>query len=272
MFSLHCIVKPCSADDATDQAIRALDAAMEAKAGENDPVFEEAMKAYLAEQYEKALTGLREAAERGNAVAQNSLGNMYYFGFGIGKNKTVADAWYEKSAAQGYPPGMNNFSASLLDSGVEQKQAEGLRLLLQASDQGYAPSTYRYALYLCSGKYVPKDTEKGLHLLEALSNAGIPAAMCRLGWSLLTGEDGRQDQEKGFDLLRRSAILGNALAFYNLGEASEKGLGQPKDLVAALAQYRIAKRLGSKLAEQKIDTLTATMSWQDLLAARRIFN
>lgn len=272
VFSLHYAAEPCQADDSTDQAIRALDAAMEANAGENDPIFEQAMKAYLIEQYEKALPGLREAAEQGNAVAQNSLANMYNFGYGTEKNQTVADAWYEKSAAQGYPPALNNITTSLLGSGVEQKQAEGLRLLLQLSDQGNAPSVYRYALLLCSGKHVPKDPEKGLLLLEKLTNAGDSTAMSILGWSLLTGEDGRQDQEKGLELLRRSALLGKALAFYNLGEASEKGLGQPKDNVAALVQYRIAKRLGNKLAEKKIEALTATMSWQDMLAARRIFN
>ena len=54
------------------------------------------------EQYGEAAGWYRKAAEKGNAAAQYSLGNMYANGRGVIKDAAQADTWYHKAAAQGF--------------------------------------------------------------------------------------------------------------------------------------------------------------------------
>jgi|GEM_PF-5763341 len=44
---------------------------------------------------------VRKAGELGNAAAQTSLGDAYYFGRGVPKDPTEAVRWYRKAAEQG---------------------------------------------------------------------------------------------------------------------------------------------------------------------------
>lgn len=51
--------------------------------------------------YNKAFLLHSKAAEKGNAVAQNVLGDHYYMGYGTSENNNYALFWYHKSAEQG---------------------------------------------------------------------------------------------------------------------------------------------------------------------------
>ena len=45
---------------------------------------------------------IRRAAEQGDALAQNNLGAMHYFGQGVEKDYVDAYAWFNLAAAHGY--------------------------------------------------------------------------------------------------------------------------------------------------------------------------
>lgn len=49
----------------------------------------------------KAVSWYKKAAEQGNALAQNNLGDMYLAGRGVPKDETEAVTWYKKAAEQG---------------------------------------------------------------------------------------------------------------------------------------------------------------------------
>lgn len=51
-----------------------------------------------------------EAAERGDAEAQNSLGHRYYYGRGTEQNYEQALYWYHKSAEAGYEAGIKHLA------------------------------------------------------------------------------------------------------------------------------------------------------------------
>lgn len=55
------------------------------------------MQNYSAEELESLI----ETAEQGNADAQNNLGVMYYFGYGVPQDYKKAFEWYTKAAEQG---------------------------------------------------------------------------------------------------------------------------------------------------------------------------
>ena len=55
-----------------------------------------------------ALQWYQQAAERGYAGAQNSLGVMYAQGVGVREDCTVAARWFQAAATQGYPAAADN--------------------------------------------------------------------------------------------------------------------------------------------------------------------
>lgn len=51
----------------------------------------------------QTITAYKIAAKIGDASAQYSLGNAYYFGEGVSKDSTQAVYWFRKAAEQGFP-------------------------------------------------------------------------------------------------------------------------------------------------------------------------
>ena len=58
--------------------------------------------------YKTAFNYYLQAAELGNAIAQNNLGLCYEKGRGVKKNKQEALKWYEKAAENGNDRGASN--------------------------------------------------------------------------------------------------------------------------------------------------------------------
>ena len=69
-------------------------------AAEADVLAERGQTAYDAGDYAEAVKLWCEAAEAGNRIAQNSLGDCYYYGKGVAKDYTEAVKWYRKAAEQ----------------------------------------------------------------------------------------------------------------------------------------------------------------------------
>jgi len=65
----------------------------------------------VAQDYGKAAEPFRQAAEQGNAQAQNDLGVMFENGFGVQRDLTEAFNWFTRSAEQGDASGQSNFGS-----------------------------------------------------------------------------------------------------------------------------------------------------------------
>ena len=77
-------------------------------AAEADVLAERGQTAYDAGDYAEAVKLWCEAAEAGNRIAQNSLGDCYYYGKGVAKDYTDAVKWYRKAAEQEYAAAQNS--------------------------------------------------------------------------------------------------------------------------------------------------------------------
>jgi TPR repeat protein len=62
----------------------------------------------VAKDYRAAMFLYRQAAEKGDADAQNNLGGLYEFGMGVARDREEARRWYRKGAAQGHEPAIRN--------------------------------------------------------------------------------------------------------------------------------------------------------------------
>lgn len=97
--------------------------------------------------YYKAFEWLKKAAEQGEAEAQNHLGNLYENGQGVEKNETKAMEWYLKSANQGYVDAQFNVGV-MYHTGVAgitdlEKAAEWY---IEAAHQGHEDARYNLDL------------------------------------------------------------------------------------------------------------------------------
>jgi len=68
---------------------------------------QEGLSYYKDKNYQKALPLFEEAAEQGNAQAENNLGYIYAEGLGVPQDYNKALYWYKKSAEQGFKPAEN---------------------------------------------------------------------------------------------------------------------------------------------------------------------
>lgn len=86
----------------------------------------------------------RKAAEQNNPWAQNSLGDLYYYGKGVGQNAAEAAQYYQKAAQQGWAPGQ--YSLGYLHEfgeGVTKSDSEAYRWYKKAAGQGNADAIKR---------------------------------------------------------------------------------------------------------------------------------
>lgn len=84
------------------------------------------------DQYSEKLV---EKAQRGDAEAQYSLGNCYFYGFGVAKDQREAVKWLRKAAEQGHASAQNDLGHCYYSgAGVERNQAEAEKWWKKASE------------------------------------------------------------------------------------------------------------------------------------------
>jgi TPR repeat protein len=95
------------------------------------------------EEYKVELTTVQPSAEAGNPEAQNRLGEMAEFGYGMPRNPDKAIEWYLKAADQGSVTAQHNIGRSYnFGTGVEQNFAEAERWYRKAAEQGHTDAMF----------------------------------------------------------------------------------------------------------------------------------
>jgi TPR repeat protein len=84
-------------------------------------------------------------AEQGDATAQNNLGYMYEYGYGVAQDYYEAVKWYRLSAEQGNATGQCSLGYMYeYGYGVAQDYTQAMRWYRQAADQGHTDAIERY--------------------------------------------------------------------------------------------------------------------------------
>ena len=245
-----------------------------------------------------AVVWLSKAAERGHAGAQNSLGAIYHFGWGVEKSLAEAVKWYRRAAEQGKPGAMVNLAnLYLFDLANEKHYAEGLEWLRKAAELDKTEAQYLLAGLYYEGRAVKQDYAEAARLarlaaekdftqaqallgqifyqgalgepdfaesfrwLDKAAKQGDPGAMYLLGAQYIYGLGVVRDTWEGLNLMRRSAEKGLAEAQIAMGGVYEQGVGSffEKDLVKAAEYYQLAADQGYEDAAQALKRLKEEM-------------
>uniref|UniRef100_A0ACB8E6J0 Protein sel-1 3 n=1 Tax=Sphaerodactylus townsendi TaxID=933632 RepID=A0ACB8E6J0_9SAUR len=124
---------------------------------------------------------LKYEATRGNAAAQQRLGQMLFWGQqGVEKNPEAAVEWYAKGALETEDP----------------------------------VSLYDFSIVLFKGQGVQKNRRLAVHLMRKAASKGLPQAMNGLGWYY---HNFRRDYVKATKYWLKAEAMGSPDASYNLG-------------------------------------------------------
>ena len=117
---------------------------------------------------------LQQKAERGDAVAQFTLGSCYANGRGVPRNYSQAVRWYYLAARQGYPPAQNRLGVCYYKGlGTPQNYAAAVLWYQKAAEQGFAAAQDNLGICYFSGRGVAQnfaEAEKWYRLSAAQGN------------------------------------------------------------------------------------------------------
>lgn len=177
---------------------------------------------------------LQDRAEKGDAVAQNDLGELYLYGRGLGPDSKAAAGWFEKSAQRGNAAAQFNLGM-LFDAGqgVPADYARAVDWYRKAAAQSHSGAQYSLAAMYSYGRGVVRDDREATR------------------WLTL------------------SAGQGYGLAQFSLGHRFIKGTGAPVDLVEAFKWLTLAEAAKVADASTALDEIKGGMSGAELTEARK---
>jgi len=119
-------------------------------------------------------SGVRRAADQGDADAQNCLGDAYGKGEGVPKDFIQMVAWYRKAANQGNAHAQKSLGDTYyFGYGVERDQAESARWYRRAAENGNADAQFDLGVMYYDGTGVPQDYAEFYFWLD-IAAAGKP--------------------------------------------------------------------------------------------------
>ena len=211
---------------------------------------------YDNQNYDKAIDYYKEAAEQGNAKAQNSLGLMYYYGVGVEKNYTEGVKWFRKAAEQGDAYAQYNLGDMYIEGeGVEKNYTEAVKWFRKAAEQGYAEAQNSLGLMYYYGVLVEKNYTEGVKWFRKAAEQGNAVAQYNLGNRYYYGEGVEKNYTEAVKWYRKAADKGHLDAQYNLGNRYYNGEGVEKNYTEAVKWYRKAADKGHSNAKNTLKQL-----------------
>lgn len=177
-----------------------------------------------------AVYWLRKVAKRGDINAIYQLGECYFFGDGVRRNRPL-----------------------------------GFKMMQQAAEQGYGHAQYNLSLLYLHGDFVEKDFDKEFFWLQKAVENGYPEAYNNLGVCYSLGRGTQIDHDKAFALYKKAirCTYMNEEAANNLAVCYKNGEGVEPDPREALRWYRRAKRWGKEGIEEEIERMKRAVNALD---------
>ncbi|MFL6753754.1 MAG: SPOR domain-containing protein [Sphingomicrobium sp.] len=131
------------------------------------------IEAWQRADYSAAVAIWRPLAERGDADAQFNLGQAYRLGRGVPINLSQARTWFERAAGTGHLDAETTLGLLLFQNG---DQAQGLKWLRQAAEQGEPRAMLVYGTALYHGDGVTQDRALGYAYVSRAAGIGLAPA------------------------------------------------------------------------------------------------
>ena len=127
--------------------------------------------------YAGAVAIWRPLAEAGDADASFNMGQAYRLGRGVLVDLATAQSWLERAALKGHTDAQTTLGLLLFQNG---NQAEGLKWLKGAAEEGDARAMLVYGTALYNGDGVPQDPVLGYAYVSRSAAQGLEPAKSTL--------------------------------------------------------------------------------------------
>jgi TPR repeat protein len=217
---------------------------------------------------------VKAKADKGDAEAQLSLGDLYAAGTGVARDPIKAAKWHRKAAEQGlsaaqYRLGLDYENAD----GVKLDRVEALRWFRRAAEQGLVEAQVEVGLCYLNGRGTADDEGEAVKWFHKAVDQGDSYAQYELGECYMDGTGVPKDTEEGLKLIQQAAERGSFLAENELGDCYEHGKGVPKDLVQAYKWYALAAARDHEHAADirvSLARAEATMTKEEITQAQHL--
>lgn len=147
---------------------------------------DDALREYENGRFEAAASQFASLAQAGDAVAQEKLSVMYFYGRGVPEDEDKALEWARRSADQGntdamYFIGNMYVFGDKLPKTVQDPDQEAARWYFEAARRGHPEAEYGLGLLFLAGKGVVQDQEEALRWIRSAAEHGHPGARSFLG-------------------------------------------------------------------------------------------
>jgi len=207
------------------------------------------LRAYDRGDYARAMKEFVPLAQRGNAIAQLSLGIMYHEGRGVQQDDLQAVRWLRKAAEAGDADAQFQLSRMHMHGwGVQSDEAEIVHWLRLSATQGHARAQFYLGIANRDGRGIPANGSEAKRWLYFSADQGQADVQVALGFMYLSAAA----ESEGRAVLKNEA---NAHFWLSLGAANgdESGV-QVRDAVARELPEEVLAASGRLLAEWKAKT------------------
>ena len=206
--------------------------------------FATAYRAYERGDYTTAFTEFSEAARRGHAAAQISLGWMYAQGLGIDRDDRRALHWYRQAAAQGHRDAQAILDVRRLGNPPEAQEAAAEPVPKRHGKPPRDPVDSSHYNGTDAAVQALEERQSAAYWYRRFAEAGLREAQFVLGVRYEVGKDTPRDTAQAIYWYRKAAEQGSALAQFNLGLKYAIGEGVPHDQAMAFYWYQRAAAQG----------------------------
>jgi TPR repeat protein len=223
------------------------------------------------------LQSLYDAGEAESPEALTMLGRLYEQGIGVKMNLIQASVYYLRAMRFDSPwspmllwsivrkedyfrqlndrvdsgdPAAKFVWSGLIDIGFDHQltETQALKLLENASQQGYREAIVQLAVCYYTGHWVKQDREKAIELLLHAEQLGSRDAKVRVYAIRLKNSEHTEKVNDIIKMLREFILDGSILAQSTLGYCYEKGIGVKPNKAESIRLYREAAQRGSRAA------------------------
>jgi len=205
--------------------------------------YEDAVAAYIKEDYDTAIQIYSSLAEQGCSESQYTIGVMYLNGKGTKKNCDLAIKWFHESAERGHLRSQALLGDMYLEGEcVAQDFAEAAKWRKKAFENDDSVSAATMACLTLTAN--AEERPKYLPWVYKAAEMGQPITQNLLGLYFRDGFLVTQDYTQAAKWFKKAAKKGNTCAQYNLGTMYQKGLGVKRNVRKAVEWYSKAAEAG----------------------------
>lgn len=219
-------------------------------------ILKEAKAAYNKRNYDKAFSLFSKISN--NPIAENYLGEMYWYGNGVVQSYTESAKWHRKSAEQGNALGQLHIGLMYsIGTGVAKDKTEAAKWFRKSAEQGNADAQYHLGTSYHWGQGVALDYNEAAKWYRKSAEQGNYNAVSYLYTTYLDLEHQGETPDYS-DVLKWSrnfAEQGDSDAQLLLALMYERGQGVPRDSTEAIKWYRKSANQGNGTAKWKLEKL-----------------